>query len=970
MIFLIWVISIRVLAYGFIDSMRFFCMACRFGLWVAKIEAGAFSLDTEPLSVQKVVDDAMLMVRTQAGQRHLRMVQRVQPSLAGMNLIGSPNRLRQVMGNLLANSVKFTESGSITLEAHLMDDGRNQTNNNNNNGNNNNDDVSAIMNLPLHGSHSGHSLNGLVNGDNNNGRIVSRSNLGGGGGGGSRYQSRHEVVQPPDDVTLVVSISDTGIGIHPSDLPKLFQHFSQLDQSGSRRAQGTGVGLAICKKLVECMGGTITVSSALGQGSRFTFSVRLKRLPSTTGGLLGHPLGVMEGLNGGSPMLQRARSMSRSRSRLPSVGTSALHQQQSSGLLIPQPNIITTPSISTPTLNVNAGLTIAISGSSPSHQTVVNNGGTNATTSMGSGPPSSGSSFFIGPTVNTSTAGGGGAGSGMIPASAEVSPLPSQRSTVQRQLIFSDSFLATTTRPATVTNAALTGNANGGGGGTTCASPRPPISVSRQRSHSVLSTNAVLTSTINTNTLNQPSETTTVTTSVPLLPLSPPTPFRDNLTTLAPVIGGGIESGRGPTGSFHTQGGRNGRHSFAGGLINHGSVLTMMMRNSSGPGSSGSGTNTPGGPLAPGTPPRTQPGSPMMLNNRFFATSNLAVNNDVSSSTTGFAPMTNNFTNLATIGNGPSDATTSIGVGMSHGDGSLSPHSILAVQHQHAQLLQQQQQGGSGVYAPITHHFTNASLGSGGSIGSLHSTPHLSGWSSPVLPTIMQPATLRASSSGTNLTGSTITMGTSGYGAGSVGTGTSVINNPNSVVVLSPRYLNTSNIATMSTNAQAGGVSPSRMLSPAQSVSPPQPGRILVVDDSAINVKLAVRMLRQFDKTLLVDTACDGKEGVAAFMNCDYDVIFMDLQMPIVDGLEATRAIRELERGAAGVPAAASHAMMPPVHERKRAVPIVALTASAMTEDRTMCLQAGMDDYLAKPFTADGLATLVKKWLPMHLLPL
>src|SRR5687767_5869881 len=87
---------------------------------------------------------------------------------------------------------------------------------------------------------------------------------------------------------------------------------------------------------------------------------------------------------------------------------------------------------------------------------------------------------------------------------------------------------------------------------------------------------------------------------------------------------------------------------------------------------------------------------------------------------------------------------------------------------------------------------------------------------------------------------------------------------------------------------------------------------------------------------------------------------FIDLQMPRVDGLEATRVIRELERGAPST----TLQMNPPASDRRRRpVPIVALTASAMTEDRAVCLVAGMDDYLAKPFTADGLATLARKWL-------
>ena len=68
-----------------------------------------------------------------------------------------------------------------------------------------------------------------------------------------------------------VSVVDTGIGIKREDMPKLFQEFSQVDTSASRQAQGTGLGLALCKKFVEMHGGTIGVESIVGRGSTFWF---------------------------------------------------------------------------------------------------------------------------------------------------------------------------------------------------------------------------------------------------------------------------------------------------------------------------------------------------------------------------------------------------------------------------------------------------------------------------------------------------------------------------------------------------------------------------------------------------------------------------------------------------------------------------------------------------------------------------
>jgi signal transduction histidine kinase len=74
----------------------------------------------------------------------------------------------------------------------------------------------------------------------------------------------------PKDVVWV-SVTDEGIGIKREDMPKLFQEFSQVDSSSSRRAQGTGLGLALCKKFVEMHGGTIGADSVYGKGAAFWF---------------------------------------------------------------------------------------------------------------------------------------------------------------------------------------------------------------------------------------------------------------------------------------------------------------------------------------------------------------------------------------------------------------------------------------------------------------------------------------------------------------------------------------------------------------------------------------------------------------------------------------------------------------------------------------------------------------------------
>ncbi|MEM9460720.1 MAG: response regulator [Myxococcota bacterium] len=103
--------------------------------------------------------------------------------------------------------------------------------------------------------------------------------------------------------------------------------------------------------------------------------------------------------------------------------------------------------------------------------------------------------------------------------------------------------------------------------------------------------------------------------------------------------------------------------------------------------------------------------------------------------------------------------------------------------------------------------------------------------------------------------------------------------------------------------------------------------RVLVVEDNAINQKVARRMLERLG--CRVDVAGDGEEALEMTNTAPYDLVFMDVQMPRMDGLQATERIRERERG--------GH------------LPIVAMTAHAMESDRTRCLEAGMDGYLSKP---------------------
>jgi signal transduction histidine kinase/CheY-like chemotaxis protein len=123
--------------------------------------------------------------------------------------------------------------------------------------------------------------------------------------------------------------------------------------------------------------------------------------------------------------------------------------------------------------------------------------------------------------------------------------------------------------------------------------------------------------------------------------------------------------------------------------------------------------------------------------------------------------------------------------------------------------------------------------------------------------------------------------------------------------------------------------------------------RILLAEDNAINRTVAVRLLERMGHRVAV--AVDGTEAVAAVSRERYDLILMDCQMPVMDGYAAAREIRRLK-----LPATP---------------PIVALTANAMAEDRRRCLEAGMDDYLAKPISLDRLAMLIENLSPSGSLP-
>lgn len=184
----------------------------------SKIESGKLDMEECPFELRNCIEEALDLLATRASDKKLELAYIADPIIPN-RLVGDVTRLRQILVNLVGNAVKFTHEGEVVVKVYTTPD------------------------LPA---------------------------------------SERKINQNDDKrfINVHFDVRDTGIGIPSDKMDRLFASFSQVDSSTARQYGGTGLGLAISKRLCEMMGGTMTVTSTVGIGSCFSFSIRAKVLPT------------------------------------------------------------------------------------------------------------------------------------------------------------------------------------------------------------------------------------------------------------------------------------------------------------------------------------------------------------------------------------------------------------------------------------------------------------------------------------------------------------------------------------------------------------------------------------------------------------------------------------------------------------------------------------------------------------------
>jgi PAS domain S-box-containing protein len=209
----------------------------------SKIESGRLELENETFILRECVEGALDLLATRAAEKRLDLLYEIGDGVPQI-IRGDSTRLRQILVNLLANAIKFTEHGEVVLTVRVKPD-----------------------EAPLPGAKPAEG-----------GEAPAPT--------AARLASQSPFKKPAGDqageaqtVELLFSVADTGIGIPQEAIGRLFRSFSQVDVSTTRRFGGTGLGLAISRRLVDLMGGSMSVQSVEGKGSTFSFFIKAEFVP-------------------------------------------------------------------------------------------------------------------------------------------------------------------------------------------------------------------------------------------------------------------------------------------------------------------------------------------------------------------------------------------------------------------------------------------------------------------------------------------------------------------------------------------------------------------------------------------------------------------------------------------------------------------------------------------------------------------
>ncbi|MEW6418297.1 MAG: ATP-binding protein [Nitrospirota bacterium] len=196
---------------------------------LSKVESGKMELELTKFPLTNVLVISLTMLKEKAMKHSIKLSLDIEQD-ADIEIEADERKLKQIMFNLLSNAVKFTpDGGSVYVTARKLIQ-----------------EVEKLGNYEVKKSHDAQLLNFLTS-------------------------------QPHDRNFIEISIEDTGIGIKSEDMDKLFKEFSQLESPYTKNHEGTGLGLALTKRLIELHGGKIWVESEFGKGSKFTFVIPMKQ---------------------------------------------------------------------------------------------------------------------------------------------------------------------------------------------------------------------------------------------------------------------------------------------------------------------------------------------------------------------------------------------------------------------------------------------------------------------------------------------------------------------------------------------------------------------------------------------------------------------------------------------------------------------------------------------------------------------